>query len=149
MSLAMSRSEREAFLADLHVGVIAIAEEGRAPLAIPIWYAYEPGEEVRIVTGAGARKLELLRRAGRFSLCVQSEAPPYLYVSVEGPVVAIEAASLERDERPLAHRYLGPELGDAYVAETSGSAGTAGGNILVRMKPQRWLSVDYRKQYGG
>jgi hypothetical protein len=43
----------------------------------------------------------------------------------------------------------GPELGDAYVAETSGSAGTAGGNMLVRMKPQRWLSVDYRKQYGG
>ena len=34
MSLAMSRSEREAFLADLHVGVISIEEPG-GPLEGP------------------------------------------------------------------------------------------------------------------
>ncbi|MFM7144695.1 MAG: pyridoxamine 5'-phosphate oxidase family protein [Alphaproteobacteria bacterium] len=144
--LSMSRTERETFLADLHVGVISIAEDGRGPLAIPIWYAYEPGGEVRIVTGADSRKLDLLRRAGRFTLCVQDETPPYRYVSVEGPVVAIEAASVEADERPLAHRYLGSELGDAYVAATTAEAGP--GNVLVRMRPQRWATVDYRKEYG-
>ena len=40
MSLAMSRAEREAFLAALHVGVISISESGRGPLTVPIWYAY-------------------------------------------------------------------------------------------------------------
>ena len=34
MSLAMTRSEREAFLAALHVGVISISESGRGPLTL-------------------------------------------------------------------------------------------------------------------
>lgn len=148
MSLAMTKGEREAFLAGLHVGILAVAEEGRGPLAVPIWYAYEPGGEVRVVTAADSRKLALLRRAGRFSLCVQTEEPPYLYVSVEGPVVGVEPASVERDERPLAHRYLGPALGDQYVAATGGEQSRAS-SVLVRMRPERWFSVDYRKQFGG
>lgn len=146
-SLSMTRADREAFLADLHVGVISIAREGRGPLAIPIWYAYAPGGEIRIVTGGDSFKLSLLRRAGRFTLCAQDETPPYRYVSVEGPVVAIESASVEADERPLARRYLGPDLGDAYVAATTSASGVA--NVLVRMRPERWESVDYRKEYGG
>jgi nitroimidazol reductase NimA-like FMN-containing flavoprotein (pyridoxamine 5'-phosphate oxidase superfamily) len=145
--LSMTRSEREEFLAGFHVGVISIAEEGRGPLSIPIWYDYVPGGEVRIVTGADSRKLVLLRRTGRFTLCAQDENPPYRYVTVEGPVVGIEPASVEDDERPLAHRYLGPELGDAYVAATTVEAGPS--NVLVRMRPERWATVDYRKEYGG
>ena len=65
MSLAMSRAEREAFLADVHVGVISVTEPGRAPLALPIWYGYEPGGDVRIVTGERSRKATLLRAAQR------------------------------------------------------------------------------------
>jgi hypothetical protein len=49
---------------------------------------------------------------------VQAEAPPYKYVSVERPVVAIEPADLERDRRPLAHRYLGAQRGDRYIEKT-------------------------------
>ena len=94
-SLSMTRAEREAFLADLHVGVISIAREGRGPLAIPIWYAYAPGGEIRIVTGGDSFKLSLLRRAGRFTLCAQDETPPYRYVSVEGPVVSIDGVQLQ------------------------------------------------------
>src|SRR5205809_447653 len=100
MSLTMTKEEREAFLADIHVAVISIAEDGHGPLVVPIWYSYEPGGEVRIVTGRASRKGKLLERAGRFSLCVQTETLPYKYVSVEGPIVAIEAADLDRDKRP-------------------------------------------------
>jgi nitroimidazol reductase NimA-like FMN-containing flavoprotein (pyridoxamine 5'-phosphate oxidase superfamily) len=143
MSLAMTKEQREAFLADVHVGVISIAaDDGRGPLTIPIWYSYAPGGEVRVVTGRTSRKAQLLERAGRFSLCVQTEAPPYQYVSVEGPIVAIEAADLERDRRPLAHRYLGAPLGDRYIDSTRNAVG----NVLVRMRPERWLTVDYARQ---
>ncbi|MFC7940793.1 pyridoxamine 5'-phosphate oxidase family protein, partial [Streptomyces sp. NPDC057387] len=31
-------------------------EEGRAPLAVPIWYAYEPGGDLWIMTGRDSRK---------------------------------------------------------------------------------------------
>jgi len=109
MALTMTKEEREAFLADVHVAVISVAEDGHGPLVVPIWYSYEPGAEVRIITGRTSRKGRLLERAGRFSLCVQTETPPYRYVSVEGPIVAVEAVDVERDGRPLAHRYLGTE----------------------------------------
>ena len=147
MSLAMTLEEREAFLAGVHVGIISIAEEGRAPLAVPIWYGYAPGGELWVATERGSRKGRLLEKARRFSLCVQTETAPYQYVSVEGPIVSIAPSELERDERPLAHRYLGRELGDRYSEATGGAAGRAD-NVVVRMRPERWLSVDYGKQFG-
>jgi nitroimidazol reductase NimA-like FMN-containing flavoprotein (pyridoxamine 5'-phosphate oxidase superfamily) len=55
MSLIMTKQEREAFLADLHVGIISIAEEGRGPLTVPVWYAYDPGKDLRIMTGRDSR----------------------------------------------------------------------------------------------
>ncbi len=142
MSTAMTKQERESFLADLHVGIISVAEDGRGPLTVPIWYSYEPGGEVRAVTGGTSRKAQLLRTARRFSLCAQTETPPYKYVSVEGPIVAIEPANLERDRRPLAHRYFGVRAGDRYIERTRAETVE---NVLVRMRPARWLTVDYGK----
>ena len=137
----MSSEERERYLADVHVGVIAVERPDRAPLSVPIWYGYEPGGLVWIITGAESRKARLLNAARRFSLCAQTEEPPfYKYVSVEGPVVDMSPAELEADRRPLAHRYFGPELGDAYVADTPGD-----GNLKFSMRPTRWWSVDYAK----
>jgi nitroimidazol reductase NimA-like FMN-containing flavoprotein (pyridoxamine 5'-phosphate oxidase superfamily) len=146
MSLQMTKSEREQFLADVHVGVISIAEPGRGPLTAPIWYGYEPGGELWIVTERSSRKGRLLRQVERFSLCAQTEQPPYKYVSVEGPITSISASELERDERPLAHRYLGSEFGDQYVEATGGAAARAD-NVLVKMRPERWLTTDYAKEF--
>lgn len=147
MSLAMTRQEREAFLADVHVGIISIHENGREPLTVPIWYTYGAGGELRIVTARDSRKGGLLARAGRFSLCVQTETPPYQYVSVEGPIIATEAADLERDVRLLAHRYLGVEMGDRYIEQTR-YAHEHAENVLIRTRPERWLTVGYGKEYG-
>ena len=145
MSLFMTKQEREAFLADVHVGVISIAEVGRGPLTVPIWYNYEAGGEIRIMTGRESRKGSLLARADRFSLCAQTESPPYKYVSVEGPIVSTDAADIERDLRPLARRYLGKEGGDRYVEETR-NLPTHTDNVLIRMRPDRWLTADYSKE---
>jgi nitroimidazol reductase NimA-like FMN-containing flavoprotein (pyridoxamine 5'-phosphate oxidase superfamily) len=145
MSLIMTKQEREAFLADVHVGVISISDEGRGPLTVPIWYAYEPGGDLRIMTGRESQKGRLLARAGRFSLCAQTENPPYKYVSVEGAIVSTEAADIERDLRPLARRYLGQKMGDRYVEETR-NLPTHSDNVLIRMRPERWLTTDYAKE---
>jgi nitroimidazol reductase NimA-like FMN-containing flavoprotein (pyridoxamine 5'-phosphate oxidase superfamily) len=142
MSQTMTNTERERFLADVHVGMISIAEDGRGPLTVPIWYGYTPGAEVYVWMGKESRKAHLLEHAGRFSLCVQTEQRPYKYVSVEGPVTLIEPVDLERDARPLAHRYLGIEAGDAYIAEMANSFASEQ-HIVVRMRPQRWLTADY------
>jgi nitroimidazol reductase NimA-like FMN-containing flavoprotein (pyridoxamine 5'-phosphate oxidase superfamily) len=147
MPTTMTREEKRTFLTRVHVGVISVPEGSRGPLTIPIWYAYEPGGEVWFVTSRTSRKGQLLKQGCRVSLCAQDEQPPYKYVSVEGPVTAIEPSDLERDVRFLAHRYLGPEIGDQYVAMTGG-ADTRQENVRVRMRPQRWLAVDFAKQFG-
>lgn len=141
MSVAMSEHERQEFLAGLHVGVVSIERADGPPLTVPIWYGYEPGGLVWIITSAESLKGRLLNAARCFSLCAQTEEPPfYKYVSVEGPIVDVAPAELEADRRPLAHRYFGPELGDAYLARTSEE-----GNLKFSMRPTRWWSVDYTK----
>jgi len=53
----MTREEREAFLAEPHVGVLSVtAEPERAPLTTPIWYEYQPGGLVKVITAPGVRK---------------------------------------------------------------------------------------------
>jgi len=69
MSATMTRQEREQFLAGVHVGVLSVASEGGGgPLAVPVWYSYQPGGPVNVITGAGTRKAAAIRAAGRFSL---------------------------------------------------------------------------------
>lgn len=140
---SMTREEREAFLADTHVAVVSIAEPGRGPLAVPVWYGYEPGRDVRIVTAPSSRKAKLLRAAGRASLCAQTETPPYRYVMVEGPV-SFADVDYERDVRQIALRYLGSEMGEMYLTATAGER-ERDGMVLVRLRPERWYTVDYGK----
>jgi PPOX class probable F420-dependent enzyme len=141
--LTMRSAEREAFLAGVHVGVVGIDDGDRAPLTVPVWYAYEPGGEVRFITGGDSRKAQCLERAGRASLCAQTETAPYQYVSVEGSVT-IDPAVDPDERRAIAHRYLGPELGDAYY---EGTAADAAASVTVRLRPERWLTVDYGKLF--
>ena len=111
MSLTMTQAEREAFLADVHVGIVSVDDPGHGPLSVPVWYAYEPGGTVDVLTGGQSRKARHMRAAGRFTLCVQTETVPYCYVSVEGPITLIRDTVGPEERRQLAYRYLGQELG--------------------------------------
>lgn len=138
--LTMTRQEREAFLADVHVGVISIERDGAAPLTVPIWYDYTPETGVWVLTEPASQKGRALAAAGRFSLCAQVEEPPgYKYVSVSGSVVETRVADRERDSRPMAHRYFGQAMGDLYVE------GNPGESHVYVMQPERWWTVDYSK----
>jgi nitroimidazol reductase NimA-like FMN-containing flavoprotein (pyridoxamine 5'-phosphate oxidase superfamily) len=140
----MTVPEREAFLADVHVGVVGITDPGHGPLTVPVWYAYEPGGLVIFITGGNSRKGVLLRAGERVSLCAQTETAPYQYVSVEGPVIEVEPVD-KAERRAMAVRYLGPELGQLYLDAT---AADAVDNVTVRVRPERWFTVDYNKQFG-
>ncbi len=137
-ALQMSTTERESFLADLHVGVLAVERADDPPVVTPVWYRYEPGGAVELSTDASSVKGRLLAAAGRGTLCVQREELPYAYVTVEGPVAFGEASDDVR--RDIAVRYLGTEMGQAYLASNPG-----GDNTLVRLTPQHWHTVDYTK----
>ncbi len=136
----MTQPEKEQFLADLHVGVLSIPQASRGPLTVPIWYDYTPGGELWFLTGPTSRKGKLLARGTHVSLCAQTETPPYKYVSIEGPVVSIAPSDKEKYGRPMAHRYLGKKLGDQYT-----DSGEEGASVIVSVRPERWLAVDYGK----
>ena len=136
----LSSAEREQYLAELHVGVIAVERPDRAPLSVPIWYWYQPGGEVWIWTEAGSVKDNLIRSAGRFAITVQDEKPPYKYVTAEGDVTSIVPA-VDADVREIAVRYLGEAEGGQFTDQNLTPT-----SVVIRMRPQRWLSTDYSKE---
>ncbi|WP_233358908.1 pyridoxamine 5'-phosphate oxidase family protein [Thermomonospora amylolytica] len=139
MSTRMSVQERERFLADVHVGVLSVADvDGRGPLVVPIGYDYEPGGEIRFSTGARSRKMELIRAAGRVGFLVQTEEMPVRYVSVEGPVVAEEPVDPD-EQLARSIKYLGPEEGRAWFEATKGALADM---VTVRVRPERWRTYD-------
>ena len=138
--MSMTTEEKQAFLADVHVGVLALNEPGRGPLTVPVWYDYEPGGDLWFLTGKDSRKGRLIEPGTRLSLCVQTEEAPYRYVMVEGAVNDVRAPDDELE--PMAVRYLGAEMGRAYAQN---SAAEGGASIVVRVRPERWLAVDYSK----
>jgi nitroimidazol reductase NimA-like FMN-containing flavoprotein (pyridoxamine 5'-phosphate oxidase superfamily) len=133
----MTAAERDAFLADVHVGILSVDEPGRGPMALPIWYVYEAGDVIIGIDGRSL-KAQLVRAAGRATLTVQTETPPYQYVSVEGPAT-VEAT--QRDDFEMASRYLGPELGRWYADNNPSTHDS----VIVRIRPEHWRTWDFNK----
>jgi len=142
MPAPMTRVEREEFLAGVHVGILSADEPGRGPLSVPVWYLYEAGGEIVVVTRPEARKARLLGVGAPVSFCVQSEEMPPKYVTIQGRVVSAAPADVARDVKPIVRRYLGAPVGDAYVDNTRPD-GT--NEIVVRIRPERWYSRDFGK----
>lgn len=143
MSLAMTVQEREAFLAEVHVAIVSVADDGgRGPLAVPLWYDYRPGGEIGLITDRDSRKTALIRKAGRVTVAVQRGEMPYRYASAEGPVTAIEESVTVEQRWELARRYLGPEGADRYIESTPGGTERM---IRIVVRPEHWLTRDYTK----
>jgi hypothetical protein len=136
----MSRTGREEFLSGVHVGVVSNEDPGHGPLAVPVWYSYEPGGTVSFITGSMSKKATLIDRAGRFSICAQMEEAPYKYVSVEGSVVERQAPVSREERREMAHRYLGKEFGDLYLSATEEEASKS---VVFRMRSESWHTGDF------
>jgi PPOX class probable F420-dependent enzyme len=133
-----TETERQEFLAAKHVAVLSVAADGRPPASVPMWYDYTPGGNIRINTGAGARKSKLIEQAGAVTLVVQNEELPYQYVVVEGTVVETTTPTPVEVREAIAIRYLGAEGGRAFVREMEGQNA-----VLFTVRPDRWLTADF------
>ena len=104
----MSQTEKQDFLSQPHIGVLALNNPGQGPLTTPLWYDYDLGGDVSFIIAADSRKARLITIGERVSLVVQQEQLPYSYVSVEGAVTSIDATT-EDSLLAMATRYLGAE----------------------------------------
>jgi nitroimidazol reductase NimA-like FMN-containing flavoprotein (pyridoxamine 5'-phosphate oxidase superfamily) len=141
----MNEQQRQAFLAEPHIGVLSVASGGdRPPLSVPVWYHYEPGGNVTFFTGTQgrkARKTDLIERAGSVSLCVQRETFPYKYVTIEGTVIGADRPPSAERALAIVRRYIPEEQAQGFVAaELARPSGTF---VLFTVRPDRWLAFDF------
>ncbi|MFJ2739558.1 pyridoxamine 5'-phosphate oxidase family protein [Streptomyces sp. NPDC087440] len=138
--MPLTPQERHALLAEPHVASIALpdaAHPGRAPLSVPVWYAYEPGGDLIVTTARASRKGRAAEAAERLTVLVQRATPTYRYVSVEGPLAPLRDTTAD-ELAAIASRYLPAEAVGAYVEKSL----ARGGLVTLRMRPEHWLGAD-------
>ncbi|MYR05109.1 pyridoxamine 5'-phosphate oxidase family protein [Gordonia sp. SID5947] len=137
--MALSRADRELFLAEPHVAALSVeAGADRAPLVVPIWYQYVPGGSVWLLTGTSSRKLALIREAGRCSLMVETLDPTIRYVSVSGDIESYTDGTRE-ELTEMAARYLPAEKVADYVDFAWENHGA---QTKVVLRPGQWVASD-------
>lgn len=135
--MSLPDDEQQSFLAEAHVATIAIEEPGHPPLAVPIWYAYEQGGDLWVLTGADSVKARMLRAAGSCTVAVDTVMPRTRYVSVSCDVVE-ERPGGEQEHVALAERYLPAAAVKKYLDFSSGF----GPEAVFVLRPTRWRSAD-------
>lgn len=138
-SMALSKDDREQFLAEPHVAALSVsAGPDRGPLTVPVWYQYAPAGQPWVLTGAGSRKHRLIEAAGHFSLMVERVEPSVRYVAVDGPVSRIEPGTDEHLVE-VAARYLPPAAVEPYLEMARREHGES---VVIHLEPRHWLSSD-------
>ena len=104
------------FLSEVHIAILAIHREKRAPHSTPIWYQYEPNDTLWFMADPKTQKGKLMETGTPVSLVVQTETAPYRYVSIAGQISDVAKGDMEQELRPISRRYLCLKGGDEYVA---------------------------------
>lgn len=99
-------------------GKVATVRMNGSPHVAPIWFLIDTvGGVDRIVfnTGANTLKGKALRRDPRFAMCVDSDEPPYSFVTFQAQASIVEdpAEMLPWSIR-IGARYMGEERGEEF-----------------------------------
>jgi PPOX class probable F420-dependent enzyme len=135
----MSDAQVSAFLAaePPHTGKLATVRADGRPHVAPVWYALDDGGAIVFNTGAATVKGRNLARDPRASLCVDDERPPFSYVLVEGSAeISDDLAEVRYWAGVIGGRYMG-----AHRAEEYGARNGVPGELVVRLRPERVVSV--------
>jgi PPOX class probable F420-dependent enzyme len=113
--------------------LLATVRQNGTPHVVPVWYDLDHDGTILFNTGRDTVKGRAIRGTGRVALCVQDEAPPYAFVTVEGAAsVSEEPGELRAWAARIGGRYMGPDR-----AEEFGARNGVPGELLVRITPTR------------
>lgn len=130
----LSPAECLAFLrSPVRPALLATVREDGTPHVVPVWYDVDDDDTILFNTGRDTVKGRTIRRTGRVALCVQDEAPPYAFVSIDGDASVSEDLP---DVRAWAGRIGGRYMGADRAAEFGERNGVPG-ELLVRVTPTR------------
>lgn len=132
----MSDDERRAFLAEgTRTGKLATAKRDGQPHVVPIWFVLD-GDDLLFTTGAGTAKAKAMRRDPRVAICVDDQAPPFSFVSIQGEVTLSE----DLDEMLGWATRIGARYMGADRAEEFGRRNAVPEELLVRLTPTRIIA---------
>ncbi len=131
----MISPQLEAMLEEANVAVLATVDTKNRAHAAPIWYLYENGEFL-ISTGRGSQKHKNIAANPDITLVIDRRTLPYLAAMVRGRAEVVDAFSDEQ-RKELAFRYLGEEMGNAYLARTEG-----GDSVTIRLRPEKVIEFN-------
>ncbi len=129
--------ERDAFLAESNVAVLATVDRRGRPHAAPIWYLYEGGVFL-MATGRGSQKHRNIEANPDIALAIDRRTLPYYAVMARGRAEIGPQLSMD-DRRRIASRYLNPEQTDRYLARMSGQE-----SISIRLTPRKVIEFTGR-----
>ena len=133
----MSEKEREEFLGEANVAVLATVGPGGRAHAAPIWYLYEGGVFI-MSTGRGSQKHRNVEARPEITLVVDRRSLPYYAVMAQGRV-EIGPRLADDDRLKMAVRYLGEELARAYLERVSGED-----SVTIRLRPRKLIEFNGR-----
>ncbi len=137
MARPMTDDERRAFLMEgTRTGKLATTRKDGRPHVVPIWFVLD-GDDVILTTGRETVKGRALAREGRASLCVDDQAPPYSFVTIE----ATATLSGDLDEMLAWATRIGGRYMGADRAEEFGRRNAVPEEWLVRLTPVRTLAL--------
>ncbi|MEU7576473.1 PPOX class F420-dependent oxidoreductase [Streptomyces sp. NPDC041068] len=132
----MSESEWRSFVLEgTRTGKLATNRADGRPHVTPVWFLLD--EDVLVfTTWHESLKYKALRRAPRFSLCVDDQQPPFSYVMLECTADFTDDPDVLRDwATRIGGRYMGSEQAEAY-----GKRNSVPGEYLVRARIDRAIA---------
>ncbi len=131
----MIRPQLEALLEEANVAVLATVDTKNRAHAAPVWYLYENGEFL-ISTDRGSQKHKNIEANPHVTLVIDRRTLPYLAAIVRGKAEIEDTLSAEQ-HKELTHRYLGEEIGNAYLASTGD-----GDSVTIRVRPEKVIEFN-------
>jgi len=135
----VSEAEREAFLQEANVAVLATVDGRSRAHAAPIWYLYDDGVFL-MSTGRGSQKHRNVERHPEVTLVVDDRTVPYYAVMAQG-AAEIGPGLDVATRRRIAGRYLTEAQLEAYMARASD-----GESVSIRLRPRKF--VEFRGRAG-
>jgi PPOX class probable F420-dependent enzyme len=134
----MSEDRRRAFLlSGTRTGHLATTRADGSAHVAPIWFVLD-GDDVLFTTGADTVKGRNLRRDPRTQLSVDQPEPPFAFVTVTGRVELLDdVAGVYQWALQISRRYMGDQQAEAYARRNA-----VPGELLVRLRPERFVAVD-------
>jgi PPOX class probable F420-dependent enzyme len=131
--------DRDAFLREANVAVLATVDPRGRPHAAPIWYLYENGVFI-MATGRTSQKRVNVDANPDVTLVVDRRTIPYYAVMVHGRA-EIGPRLSDEDRLRMAVRYLGEDLGRRYIERTTGED-----SVTITLRPTKF--VEYHGRAG-